>query len=86
MDSLSISPDVRAIVLSGAGEKAFTAGLDVQAATEQGVIVQAERKSGDVARKATQIMRHVAEFQDCIASIEKCEKRMSFPSARRYNA
>lgn len=76
MNTLSISSDVRAIVLSGAGEKAFTAGLDVQAATEQGIIVQAERKSGDVARKATQIMRHVVEFQDCIASIEKCEKRM----------
>lgn len=72
-DTLSLSPDIRAIVLSGAGDRAFTAGLDVQAASEAGILKQAE---GDTARKAVGIKRHVQEFQDCISSVEKCEKRM----------
>ncbi|KAI4246359.1 MAG: hypothetical protein L6R40_002027 [Gallowayella cf. fulva] len=37
---LAASPSVRAIVLSGAGPKAFTAGLDVQAASTSGPLVQ----------------------------------------------
>ncbi|KAL3425831.1 enoyl-hydratase isomerase family protein [Phlyctema vagabunda] len=73
-DTLSLSPDIRAIVLSGAGDRAFTAGLDVQAASQDGVLQQAEGKTADVARKAVAIKRHVEEFQNCISSIEKCEK------------
>ncbi|KAF4631949.1 hypothetical protein G7Y89_g6169 [Cudoniella acicularis] len=73
-DTLSVSPDIRAIILSGAGDRAFTAGLDVQAASEAGVLKQQEGKTSDVARKAVGIKRHVQEFQDCISSIEKCEK------------
>lgn len=72
-DALSISPDVRAIILSGAGEKSFTTGLDVQAASQDGVLSQ-QQGQPDVARKAQAIKRHVVEFQDCIQSIEKCEK------------
>ncbi|KAH7399953.1 ClpP/crotonase-like domain-containing protein [Cadophora sp. MPI-SDFR-AT-0126] len=72
-DTLSLSPDVRAIIFSGAGDKAFTAGLDVQAASQDGVLKQQEGKT-DVARLATRIKRHVQEFQDCVSSIEKCEK------------
>lgn len=74
MDTLSLSPDIRAIVLSGAGEKAFTAGLDVQAASQNGVLAQESDKKSDVARIAVGIKRHVQEFQDCITCIEKCEK------------
>jgi len=77
-DNLSHSPDVRAIILSGAGDKAFTAGLDVQAASQDGVLAQQSGES-DIARKAQAIKRHVVEFQDCIQSIEKCEKRMFSP-------
>lgn len=77
MDTLSLSPDVRAIVLSGAGDRAFTAGLDVQAASTGGVLVQAAETSSDVARRAISIKRHIDEFQECIGSVEKCEKRMS---------
>lgn len=76
-DTLSYDPEVRAIILSGAGEKAFTAGLDVQAASQEGIMAQQEGKTLDVARKAVGIKRHVAEFQECISSIEKCEKRKS---------
>lgn len=83
-DTLSLSPDVRAIIFSGAGDKAFTAGLDVQAASQQGVLKQQEG-AADVARVAVGIKRHVQEFQDCVSSIEKCEKRMyclfPFPSS-----
>ncbi|CAG8959677.1 hypothetical protein HYFRA_00001582 [Hymenoscyphus fraxineus] len=67
-DTLSHSPDIRAIILSGAGDRAFTSGLDVQAAS------QVRYPGADAARKATSIRRHVQEFQDCIGSIEVCEK------------
>ncbi|KAE9375563.1 ClpP/crotonase [Stipitochalara longipes BDJ] len=73
-DTLSHDPDIRAIVLSGAGDRAFTAGLDVQAASQEGVLQQQEGKTQDVARKAVGIKRHVEEFQNCISSVEKCEK------------
>ncbi|KAI9813668.1 MAG: putative secondary metabolism biosynthetic enzyme [Pycnora praestabilis] len=73
-ENLSYSPSVRAIVLTGAGDKAFTAGLDVQAASQSGVLAQNGRKFLDGARKATNIRRHIAEFQDCITALEKCEK------------
>jgi delta(3,5)-delta(2,4)-dienoyl-CoA isomerase len=72
-DNLSFDPEFRAIILSGAGAKAFTAGLDVQAASQEGILKKEENK--DVARRAVEIKRHVTEFQDCISSVEKCEKR-----------
>jgi delta(3,5)-delta(2,4)-dienoyl-CoA isomerase len=70
-NKLSSDPLVRAIVLSGAGEKAFTAGLDVKAASEG--LLSSETKN-DPARKATLLRRHIAEFQDCITAVERCEK------------
>lgn len=73
---LSIDPDVRAIVLSGAGERGFTAGLDVEKASQTTIPKPGDKT--DVARKAVGIKRHVAEFQDCISSIETCEKRVYF--------
>ena len=74
-ETLSISPSVRAIVFSGAGSKAFTAGLDVQAAAQSGVLTgNAEEPNLDAARAATLVRRHVFEFQDCITAIERCEK------------
>lgn len=76
-DALSHSSDVRAILLSGAGDRGFTAGLDVEAASQSGVLAQSAGQ-GDVARKAVAIKRHVEEFQRCISSIETCEKRMYY--------
>lgn len=76
-DKLSQDSDVRAIVLSGAGEKAFSTGLDVQAANEGGTF----KRQGDVARLATAFRRHVDEFQKCITSVERCEKR-TFPNVK----
>ncbi|KAF2468454.1 delta-delta-dienoyl-CoA isomeras-like protein [Lindgomyces ingoldianus] len=67
---LSHDPNVRAVVLTGAGERAFTAGLDVKAASE-GIL---SRDSQDPARTANAIRRHILEFQNCITDVEKCEK------------
>jgi delta(3,5)-delta(2,4)-dienoyl-CoA isomerase len=71
-NKLSHDSEVRAVVLSGAGEKAFSAGLDVQAASTGGSFNQ----MGDVARLAVAFRRHVEEFQNCISAVERCEKRM----------
>ncbi|EAT86314.1 enoyl-CoA hydratase [Parastagonospora nodorum] len=69
---LSHDPNVRAVILTGAGDRAFTAGLDVQAASQG----QLSSNSGpsDSARKANGLRRHIFEFQECITAIEKCEK------------
>ena len=72
-DHLSTDPSTRAVVLSGAGPKAFTAGIDIQEMTQDGVL--ADRTSADVARRATQLRRQVLQFQDCLSSIERCDKR-----------
>ncbi|PYI18968.1 enoyl-CoA hydratase/isomerase family protein [Aspergillus violaceofuscus CBS 115571] len=69
---LSTDPTVRAIVLSGAGPKAFTAGLDVHAAAEG--TLSPESAQIDPARKATHLRRHIHDFQHCISAVEKCEK------------
>ncbi|KAF2659915.1 ClpP/crotonase [Lophiostoma macrostomum CBS 122681] len=67
---LSHDPNIRSILLTSAGDRAFTAGLDVQAAS-QGIL---SRDSADPARAAIAIRRHLAEFQDCITDVENCEK------------
>ncbi|KAI1081246.1 ClpP/crotonase [Whalleya microplaca] len=72
---LSHDPEIRAVVLSGAGERAFTSGLDVQAASQSsGLGDSGEQQQQDGARKATALRRHIDDFQNCISQIEKCEK------------
>ncbi|KAL2855364.1 ClpP/crotonase-like domain-containing protein [Aspergillus pseudoustus] len=73
INKLSHDPNVRAVIISGAGDKAFTAGLDVKAASG-GILADSDGTSVEPARKAVQLRRHIAEFQDCITAIEKCEK------------
>ncbi|KAH8671077.1 ClpP/crotonase-like domain-containing protein [Xylariales sp. PMI_506] len=68
---LSFDPNVRVVVLTGAGDRAFTAGLDVKAASESSAIGGGEL---DPARSATTKRRHILEFQDCLTQVEKCEK------------
>lgn len=70
-NKLSSDPRVRAIVLSGAGEKAFTTGLDVKAASQG--LLSSDAKA-DPARKAAVFRRHITAFQDCITAVERCEK------------
>ncbi|KAH7148556.1 ClpP/crotonase-like domain-containing protein [Dactylonectria macrodidyma] len=69
---LSADEDVRVVVLSGAGDRAFTSGLDVQAAAEDGMLTAKE--GDDVAKKAKGMRSHIEEFQDCVSAAEKCEK------------
>ncbi|KAI1107070.1 ClpP/crotonase [Jackrogersella minutella] len=70
---LSQDPEVRAVVLSASGDRAFTAGLDVQAAS-QGGLVGSTGEQLDGARQATKHRHQILQFQDCISQIEKCEK------------
>lgn len=78
-DYLSYDPSTRVVVLSGAGPKAFTAGLDVVAAS-QGTILGSNSSASpptepkDGARTATEFRRHIDEIQHCISAIERCEK------------
>jgi len=73
---LSTDPDVQVVVLSGAGDRAFTAGLDVQAAS-QGGMLNGGGPELDPGRKAIKLKRYVLEFQDCISAVERCQKRKS---------
>jgi delta(3,5)-delta(2,4)-dienoyl-CoA isomerase len=73
-DQLSRDSDVRAVVLSGAGDRAFTAGLDVKAAAS-GDSVLAKGNGLDPARKAAHLRRSIDDFQACIGAVERCEKR-----------
>lgn len=76
-EKLSQNPDVRAVILTAAGERAFTSGLDVAAASE-GLIGGGDGSeadsSQDVARKAFALRRHILELQHSITQIEKCAK------------
>lgn len=77
---LSHDPSTRAIILSGAGPRAFTSGLDVLAATQSSSTLAPQSSSSssdsqkDGARVATDMRRHVLEFQDCVSAVERCEK------------
>ena len=69
---ISHDTDIRAVVLTGNGDRAFTAGLDVSAASETGAISRSGNE--DPARRATMLRRHILEMQEPITAIEKCEK------------
>lgn len=73
---LSDSPLVRAVVFSGAGPKAFTAGLDIQATSlgTDTVPGAPDHAKQDGARKAASLRKHILPFQRCITAIETCEK------------
>lgn len=81
---LSHDPNVRAIVLSGAGDRAFCAGLDVEAASKGlPTAVEPGTKALDAARTAAVTRRYIREFQDCVGQVEACEKRTVIPRAFR---
>jgi delta(3,5)-delta(2,4)-dienoyl-CoA isomerase len=70
---LSQDPNIRSILLTGAGDRAFTAGLDVQAASTSGALSQSS-PAQDVARTALATRAHILEFQACITKLEACSK------------
>jgi delta(3,5)-delta(2,4)-dienoyl-CoA isomerase len=67
---LSADSSVRAIVLSAAGDRAFTAGIDLMSSDE----LTNPDITVDAARKATALRRFIKDFQDAIGSVESCEK------------
>ncbi|KIW69528.1 hypothetical protein PV04_05401 [Phialophora macrospora] len=71
-EHLTHDPDVRVILLSGAGDRAFTAGLDVEQAAKANNPLSAS--VSDPSRKATSLRRHILELQDAITSVARCEK------------
>ncbi|KNG83162.1 enoyl-CoA hydratase/isomerase family protein [Aspergillus nomiae NRRL 13137] len=75
-DHLSTDPSVRAIVFSGSGEKGFSVGIDLKWVSGQDSPFMVGPGEGvDPGRRAvTQLRRFGVEFQECISSIEKCEK------------
>jgi delta(3,5)-delta(2,4)-dienoyl-CoA isomerase len=77
-NQLSEDPQVRAVIMSGAGDKAFTAGLDIHEASSEGITTR--NRELDPARRAIYFRRHLLEFQSCLTAIEKCEKRQSLNS------
>ncbi|OCF33453.1 delta(3,5)-Delta(2,4)-dienoyl-CoA isomerase [Kwoniella heveanensis BCC8398] len=66
--AISSDPNVRAVVLSSALEKTFTAGLDLNAQ------IELKQPALDPARKALQLRDHVLDFQDAISSLEQCRQ------------
>ncbi|KAH0615278.1 uncharacterized protein H6S33_000914 [Morchella sextelata] len=75
-DRLSGDSAVRCIVLSGAGEKAFTAGLDLEMNMEMvgGRAKGDDEAPIDPARKAWALRKHIQEFQEAISAAERCDK------------
>ncbi|PTB68667.1 ClpP/crotonase [Trichoderma citrinoviride] len=74
---LSGDAEVRAVVLTGAGDRAFTAGLDVQSAAQDGALTGGGGNGEvvvDAARRAKGLRRQIEEFQGSIGAMEKCEK------------
>ena len=69
---LSPNPDIRCILLSGAGDRAFTAGLDVQNASQEGPLAQGGFP--DPSRKAVVLRRHILDYQNVISTVAACEK------------
>ncbi|KAI5812365.1 enoyl-CoA hydratase/isomerase family protein [Pyronema omphalodes] len=69
-NQLSTDPNIRAIILSGSGPRAFCAGLDLHSSN----ILTHDDPAIDAARKATTIRRFIQEFQDSISSVSNCEK------------
>ncbi|KAG5985242.1 hypothetical protein E4U55_007867 [Claviceps digitariae] len=82
---MSADGGVRAVVVSGMGDRAFTAGLDVLGGV--GGLVpgggggggdggDGEEGNGgvDAARRAKGLRGHIEEFQGCVSEMERCEK------------
>lgn len=73
-DFFSHDPETQAIIISGAGDRAFTAGLDVTAASDSNTSALSSKEHSDPSRKATVLRRHILELQDVISSVARCEK------------
>lgn len=65
--------DVRVVVLSGAGDRAFCAGLDVKDAAGDEVMGMSQ---GDGARWAWKVRKErIVVYQESVSAVEECSKR-----------
>ena len=78
-DQISHDPEVRAVILSGSGDRAFTAGLDVSGASAGPFV--GPPKGTDGPRQAKPLRAHIEDFQSAVSSVERCEKRKLFMCA-----
>lgn len=72
-DRIHRDSEVRAVVLSGKGEKAFTSGLDLEEAKR---MAGGEGSAGeDPYRKSRKIKDAMKRWQEACSAVEKCAKR-----------
>lgn len=71
-ESLSANPDVRCVLFSGTGPRAFTAGLDVAQAASPSSPLRGNHP--DPARRAFFLRQHILDLQAAVSSIESCQK------------
>lgn len=72
-EHLHQDPLVRVIILSGAGDRAFTAGLDVKGAAQQSIL-KPPGPGEEVARKAFATRRFILDYQSCASALEAGNK------------
>ncbi|OAG44058.1 hypothetical protein AYO21_01515 [Fonsecaea monophora] len=71
-DDLSEDASVRAVVLSGAGDRGFSTGLDLVAAQSPGTLFNPLPEDiADGARYAARVRKFAVRAQDCVTSIER---------------
>lgn len=74
INHFSTASDIRVVLISGAGDRAFTSGLDVVGSSDPDTSVLASPKHADPSRRATVLRRHILELQDVVSSVARCEK------------
>ena len=78
---------VRVVILSGAGERAFTAGLDLQGVLGISISEDGDgdgdgeegQGGGDSYRKARKIRETILQWQKAVNAVEGCGKRIKLP-------
>lgn len=75
-ERIRLDNEVRCVILTGAGERAFTAGLDLQGALGVG---SSGGEEGDSYRRARKVRETILQWQAAVNAVEGCGKRKSSP-------
>lgn len=75
-ERIRLDSEIRVVILSGAGERAFTAGLDLQEAPGVSEVGGAET---DSYRKARKVRETILQWQKAVNAVEGCGKRITPP-------